>query len=454
MFFGQQAPGFKFLGIHFFSSRLPWALCPFFGLRGFGFSARQYAGGYRAALIAALAVPLSLMSGIIGHAAIADALLNLFLALTFFDIYRYFDQPRRGLILRVYFWMGLGLLAKGPIAVVLPLLVSLLFFMWQRRMRDWRRAVVNPLGWSVLLGTIALWLVPLYLQGRGGFLQHFILQQNIGRYTRTMQGHGGEVWYYLLWLPVILLPFTALLPRALRAGFGRKPDALDGYLVLWFGVAFVLFSFSSTQLPHYLLYGCSGLFVMFGKYHAQAPRRFWVLFPALVLGAVIALLPWALPLVPIPPHRAFERGIVRLAEKSFGPRYEILALGNLLVLAVLLLWSDLASWRAVIIAAFAQSMVVWYGVVPVLAAAQQAPIRTAALMARDMGLPTVSYDTFLPSFSVYRGAATPPGIPKPGELVFVRKDHVEQLRKALRDAPLITEYEAGGIELLLRPGAG
>lgn len=448
-----QAASVTLFGVHDFAFRLPSAISATLWMLAVWFFARRYAGGYRAALVAALAVPLSLMSGIIGHAAIADALLNLFLALTFFDIYRYFDQPRRTVLLRVYLWMGLGLLTKGPVAVVLPLLVSFLFFMWQRRMGDWRRAVINPLGWLVLLATIAPWVVPLYLHDQGAFLDHFIMQQNIGRYTSTMQGHGGEIWYYLIWAPVIVLPFTALLPRILRSGFGRDPSPLDGYLVLWFGVTFVLFSFSETQLPDYLLYGCSGLFVLFGKYHAEAPRRPWTLLPALLLGGIVAALPWILPLIPVPANHPYEQGIIHLAEKNFDRTYDLLAFSNLFILAALVLWGNLPSWRALLVAAFAQGLIVWYGVVPVLAKAQQVPIRDAALLARDMGLPTVTYETYLPSFSVYRGAITPPGIPRPGELVFVNKNHLAGLERALHHSPMVTEYDKGGVELLLRPGS-
>lgn len=446
-----QAASMKVFGIDAFAFRLPSILCACLWMFAVWCFARRYAGGNRAALVAALLVPLGLMSGIIGHAAIADALLNLFLALTFFDIYRYFDQPRRSTILRVYLWMGLGLLAKGPVAVVLPLIASALFFLWQKRMPDWRRAVFNPIGWLVTLAVIGVWLVPLYLSHDGGFLEHFLVQQNLGRYTNTMQGHGGKLWYYFLWLPLIFLPFTAMLVPVFKRGFGVKPDPLTGYLTLCFGVTFVIFTFSSTQLPHYLLYGCSGLFVLIGKYCDQAPQRVWSLLPALILGALLIALPWVLPLIHIPPRRAFERGIVDLAEKSFHARYYLLVFANIAVLAVLVFWSGLESWRAVLAAAFMQAAVVWYGVVPVLAAAQQAPIKEAALMARNMGLPTVSYDTFLPSFSVYRGAITPAGLPKPGELVFVRRDHIPPLKKALHNVPLTTELEKGGVALFLRP---
>ncbi len=105
-------------------------------------------------------------------------------------------------------------------------------------------------------------------------------------------------------------------------------------------------------------------------------------------------------------------------------------------------------------AGLALSVLVWFGVVPVLAAAQQEPTRDAALRARDLNLAAVSYHTFLPSFSVYRGAVTPNRLPEPGELVFVRVDRLPDLQAELgNEVTLIPEFNRGGVALLLRPPA-
>lgn len=446
-----QGASVSLLGKSELALRLPSVLCAgVWMLAVWGF-ARRYAGGANAGLVAACAVALGLMSSIIGHAAIADALLDMLLALTFFDLYRHYDSGRRAPLLRAYLWMGLGFLAKGPVAILLPVLVSFAFYLSQRRLRDWLRAAFDPLGWPILLAVLAVWIVPLWSSGHIDFLQHFLMQHNVDRYGTTLQGHGGHIWYYLAWLPAIVLPFTALLAPALRPLFRGPRSALETYLLLWFAIVFVIFSLSSTQLPHYLLYGCTPLFVLFGLHHERAPRRGWLLLAPLILALLLAALPWVLPLIRIPPRRAFEAGIVGLAQQNLGLGYKLLAFANLALILGLLWWRDLPRWRALLVAGFAQGCVVWFGVVPVLAAAQQQPIRDAALKAKALGLPTVSYNTFLPSFSVYRGAVTPNRLPQPGELVFVRRDRIANLEKALHDARLITEYQGGGVALFLYP---
>lgn len=448
-----QAASVRALGVGEFAFRLPSAICASLWMLATWAFARRHAGGNRAGLFAGLAVALGLMSSVIGHAAIADALLDLLLALACFDLWRHLESGRRAPLLRTYLWIGLGFLAKGPVALLLPALSSLLFCAWQRRWRDWLRAVFDPVGWAILLATVGLWLVPLWRYDHGRFLEHFLIQHNIDRYATTLQGHGGHLWYYLVWLPVVVLPFTALLPQALAPALRARRSPLEAYLLLWFAVVFVLMSASATQLPHYLLYGCPGLFVLFGRYCGRAPARWIALLPPLLLAVLLSALPWVLPLIPVPPQRAFEAGIVQLAEQHLGAGYRAITFAGLAAIVVLMLWPRLASWRALIAAGFAQSIVIWFGVVPVLAAAQQQPVKRAAEIARDLGLPTVTYDTFLPSFSVYRGAPTPHRLPQPGELVFVRKDRVAQLHRALGGAWLAREYEGGGVALYLYPAS-
>ncbi len=447
-----QGAAVKAFGFGEFAFRLPSALCAsawLFAVYGFTWGQTKER---RAALLAAGSLGLGLMSSVIGHAAIADALLDLLIALSLFDIYRHWQAPKLRTLLRVYLWMGLGFLAKGPVAVALPLAVSLAFYAWQRQPLQWLKAVLNPLGWLVFAAVVLPWAYALYLQDNGAFFRHFLLEHNLGRYQNTLQGHGGQPWYYLLWLPLIVMPFTALLPAALLRA--RRPDPLDGFLLLWFLAVFVFFSFSGTQLPHYLLYGCTPLFVLFGRGWRETPGRGWVLLPGLLLVLVLAALPWALPLIHVPEGRVYEGGILALAAGSIGWTYYALSATALLILLVLLLRRGFQPWRAVLGAGLALQALVWFGVVPILAAAQQAPVREAALRARDLNLPVVSYHTFLPSFSVYRGAVTPNRTPQPGELVFVRLDRLQDLQQELgKDVVLIPEFQRGGVALLLRPAA-
>ncbi|WP_428385153.1 ArnT family glycosyltransferase [Nevskia ramosa] len=451
LIYWAQAASVSLFGANELGFRFPSALCASAWMFVVFRATFMLTASRNAALLAAGAVALSLMSSVIGHAAIADAMLNLWIALVMLGIYQHWLVPTRGKLLRIYLWMGLGFLTKGPIAVALPVIVSLVFYLSQRQPLRWLAAVFDPYGWLVFLAVVALWMAPLAMTGQTDFFFHFLFEHNLTRYGSTMQGHGGKLWYYVAALPLIVLPFTALLPGTFARL--RKPDPLDVFLLLWFAFVFLFFSFSGTQLPHYLLYGCTPLFVLFGRAWNRLPAKFWTLLPALLFALLLASLPWVLPMVPIDSDRPYEAGIVSLAARSFGLDYMILSGAVLIIILVLLFRRRTAAWQALLGAAMALSMLVWFGFIPVLAAAQQLPVREAALRAKELGTSTVSYRTYLPTFSVYRGAITPNRLPEPGELVFVKLDRIPDLQRELgASVTLIPEFKKGGVALLLRQG--
>jgi 4-amino-4-deoxy-L-arabinose transferase-like glycosyltransferase len=441
-----QAASVNSLGLNEFALRLPSALCATLWVLAILRFGRRHLPDPPAVMLAAVSVPLTLMAGLISHAAIADALLNLLVTLSMLDLFSVLEKDTAGQRRRIFVWIGLGLLAKGPVALILPATVSLVFALWQRRLLTWLKIAFDPLGWLLLLAVVMPWVTESWRSDGGEFLRHFLLDHNLGRYENTLQGHGGKPWYYLVLIWLIVAPFTTLLVPSLRKAVSQR-DPLDGYLLLWFGLVFLLFSFSATQLPHYLLYGCTPLFLLFGRYHERLPARFWTLLPALLLTSLFVALPWLLPKIQMQGNHAFERGILELAAQSFGLHYKVVSGAALLLVAAAMLFPGLSRSSALIIAGFAQTFALWFAVVPVLAAAQQDPIREAAQRAKTLNIPAVSYHTYLPSFSVYRGEITPNRLPQPGELVFVRLDRVEDLERDLNGAQLIPEFKKGGVAL-------
>lgn len=444
-----QAASVRTFGEHEMAFRLPSLLAAsLWLLLLYGFL-KERETQPRQALIASAVLGLGLMSSVIGHAATADALLNLFIAWAGLEIFRWYEQPRRSVLMRVYLALALGLLTKGPVAVAIPGAASLLLFATQGRLRDWLRAIFDPLGWALLLALVLPWVYASYRYDQGEFLRHFLLDHNLGRYSKTLQSHGGHWWYYLAVLPLIVLPYTGLLRTALaRAAIGG--DALDRYCLFWFLLVLLLFSGSSTQLPHYLLYGCTPLFLLMGRHHSQVQWRRAALLPGLLLALALLSLPWLLPRLAAGSKRAYERGLLELATQQFHGLYPVFAA---LGVAALLyaIWIAPRRWRsALLIAGCVQALMLWGLAVPRFAQAYQEPTRSAALKARELALPTVSYRTYFPSFSVYRGAPTPEREPAVGELVFVRLDKLGKLREALPDAQLSPIYQSGGVALLLR----
>ncbi len=466
LIYWAQAASAKVFGFNEFALRLPSALAASLWVLALWLFVRERLDA-PTATVAGLVMALSLQVSLIAKAAIADAFLNLFIALAFFEIYRFYLRPEAGSrsapVLRAYLWMGLGFLTKGPVAVFFPVLVSLLFFWSQGALRQWLKAVLAPLGWLIFVLVAGPWYLAIYLDDGPGFFQSFFLKHNAERFTETIHSHGGFPGYYLVMLPLMLLPFTGwflrLLPDLLAGGRAAWADPLDRFLWLWFAVVLVFFSFSGTQLPHYLLYGCTPLFVLMARHRDLLTSRWLAFVPPLALFVLLLLLPWALGLIGAGSHKIHEAAMIAEGRALLDRVYLAWVLAGTAALALLLLWSRPPLWQRLIMAGLVQGLVVFGVLVPRVLTVQQAPVKEAALLARRLDLPTVAYRTSLPSFSVYRGAITPNRPPRPGELAFLRVDKLDQLSRELPDLQLDLVYRRGPVALVLvrtavRPTAG
>src|SRR5919201_1339754 len=104
--------------------------------------ARRHYGSERAAFAAAL-LATSLGVFIIGRAATADALLNMLIAASMFAAWQHLSTGRRGWLYATHAAIGLGVLAKGPIAILIPFATTLIYCWLRRDLRTWARAVFD-----------------------------------------------------------------------------------------------------------------------------------------------------------------------------------------------------------------------------------------------------------------------------------------------------------------------
>ena len=234
-----QAASVSLFGLNEWALRLPsalaatgWMIVTWRFARRFG----DNTGIYAALLLAGALAPM-----LIGRSATADALLDLCIAGALFDAWRHIESGERTPLIRMYAWIGVGLLAKGPIAALVPIMPAVL---WCAIERDWKRllrAAFDPLGWAVALAIAAPWYVAIYLDQGQAFIDGFILKHNVGRFGSTMLGHGGSVFYYFVVLPLVLLPFSGLLLTEVGGLRRQWRDPLDRFLWLAFLCVVVFF---------------------------------------------------------------------------------------------------------------------------------------------------------------------------------------------------------------------
>ena len=173
------------------------------------------------------------------------------------------DEHRRW-FLQAYFWLALALLAKGPLAPVLTVLLLLAFLAWQKDFAALHHAgVIAGLGIALLL--VAPWYVAAGLTGGPRYAYELIIRQNLGRATHAWD-HLHPWWKYFVYLLGDFFPWVLLLPTlALHHWRERRQLApAQRFLLLAFLVPFVFLSAVQSKQGKYLLMGYPFLALLLG----------------------------------------------------------------------------------------------------------------------------------------------------------------------------------------------
>lgn len=144
-----------------------------------------------------------------------DMMLTLFIVLALYQLFRWTERDLRGIPIWAILWMSCGMLTKGPVAIILPCLVSCVYLWIQGRhfwFVVWRFALI---AMSAMI-LPCLWYYAAWLQGGDKFL-YLIYEENVLRFLGKMpySSHENGAWYY----PVVLLssavPYTLICLMAL-----------------------------------------------------------------------------------------------------------------------------------------------------------------------------------------------------------------------------------------------
>src|SRR5437764_8528358 len=210
-----QAAAVALLGPSEWAFRLPSALCAtLWALLAYLFTRRHF--DEERALLAAVVLATSLGVFIIGRAATADALLNLLIAASMFAAWLHLSTGERRWLYATHAAIGLGVLAKGPVAIVVPFASTFLYCASRGELRRWARAVFDWRALLLLLAIALPWYGVIVAKEGRGFIEGFFVKQNIGRFSGPVSGHSGSLLYYFPVLVLIVLPFTALLVPVAR----------------------------------------------------------------------------------------------------------------------------------------------------------------------------------------------------------------------------------------------
>ena len=151
--------------------------------------------------------------------------------------------------------LGLGVLAKGPAALIHVMPAALLAPLWGDRRRTWFGWYAGVVFATGLGAAIALaWALPAARAGGPEFGQMILWGQTTGRMVKAFD-HARPAWYFLALAPALLLPWAV--SRNLWSAFwhsSASEPATRLHRLPWIAAAgtFVLFSLVSGKQIHYV----------------------------------------------------------------------------------------------------------------------------------------------------------------------------------------------------------
>ncbi len=156
---------------------------------------------------------------------------------------------------------GLGVAAKGPVALVLPLLIYLPFVLIERYTAGgeesppagWHPLVSGALAFGVFLLAAEPWYLALGMTGNWDLLMEVLFRQNVTRFVDAWD-HAQPWWYYLYYLPIDMAPWIWWVPFAIglpgRSDAERRLHRLSGW---WIFAVVLFFSLADSKRSAYIL---------------------------------------------------------------------------------------------------------------------------------------------------------------------------------------------------------
>ena len=170
------------------------------------------------------------------------------------------SQPRSSLLVGFYVFVGLSLLAKGLIGVVIPFGVICVYSVFRQRFPDRKVLLSVVWGLPLALAVASLWYAPVIWRHGWPFIDQFFIQHQFARYVSNKYRHPAPVYFYLLVIIPLALPWTAFVVDEIRRfrpwrrnrADDRKTKLLN-FAFAWLLFPLLFFSFSTSKLPGYIL---------------------------------------------------------------------------------------------------------------------------------------------------------------------------------------------------------
>lgn len=297
LFIWMQVAAMKVFGINEFAARFPNAICGIITLLVL-FNTGKKIRDERFGLTWVLMYAGSMLPFLYFKSGIIDPFFNLFIFTGIYRFHLYFEESEKRMKNAVFsaVFIGLAILTKGPVALLIFLLVFGVFLTIRKFRVNIRLKDVLTFA-IVLILTGGFWFILQILQGNFSIIADFVNYQ-IRLFKTQDAGHGGFLFYHFIVLligvfPASILALPALLPTKYKP---VKNKSFYMWMLILFWVVLLLFTIVRTKIVHYssLCYFPLTFIASWAIYYSDISfTRHWrnvVKWVLISIGIVIALI--------------------------------------------------------------------------------------------------------------------------------------------------------------------
>jgi 4-amino-4-deoxy-L-arabinose transferase-like glycosyltransferase len=263
LYYWQAIIAYKIFGVSDWAARLPSAFDAALLVLAVYFFLRRFRPGIEldGALITASC------AGMIGYARAAST--DMPLAATFsigmLSWWAWSESKKQNYLLFFYAFIALASLAKGPVAPLLAAIIIIFYAAAARESQLIAKSVSLP---GILLFCLIClpWYVVVQMRNPG-FIEEFILRQNLERFSQNLYHHIEPWWFYIPIAVLALIPWTVFaLASAMQAvshwrsirdashnDHNIPRNRLTIMSACWLIVPILFFSISRSKLSGYIL---------------------------------------------------------------------------------------------------------------------------------------------------------------------------------------------------------
>lgn len=253
MVYWWLAVSYSLFGFTDFAARLPSAIAATLSVLACYWFVRKIGWSQQRALLSALVLATSLQFWLLAHMILTDSLLLLFVSLAMGLLYLGLIGQGLKYTLLAYGAAGLAVLTKGPVGLVLPGLLVIVYLFSQKSWASLRQLHLLR-GFLAFVLVAGPWYGYMSFVHGSAFVETFLGLHNVVRATVSEHPQDNVFYYYLVLFPLSILPWTFVFICRFANWLKKikRAERTETYLFIWLTGYIIFFSLMATKYPTYV----------------------------------------------------------------------------------------------------------------------------------------------------------------------------------------------------------